>query len=353
MRKGFTLIELLAVIVILAIIALIATPIILGVVENARKSAAGSSALGYLDAVEKDIALGSFNELVYPTGKIDIKSVNPYDKIEVQGEAPSEGTLFVLDDYQIEAAILCVNDYRVDLLDYKIYSIEKGCDDMNAKFLMDYSGNKNYGYLNRGPIWENEGLTFDGVNDYVYVGEPNHEFQDAFTMVARFKIMKINENGVENSIIANAEEAGASMNVNGAECDDGKICFVVMPDNKNKYVAINDKEEIVLDKWYTVVGKLENNKLFLYINGEKVSEVEFDGKVKNSVAPFAIGANPSATYDDVNKNGYCYFFANMEFTDALIFDRALSEKEIKKEFSDKITKISNKSKMLLRYDLDM
>ena len=36
---GFTLIELLAVIVILAIIALIATPIILGIVEDARRDA--------------------------------------------------------------------------------------------------------------------------------------------------------------------------------------------------------------------------------------------------------------------------------------------------------------------------
>ena len=39
MKKGFTLIELLAVIIILAIVALIATPIILDVVEDARKSA--------------------------------------------------------------------------------------------------------------------------------------------------------------------------------------------------------------------------------------------------------------------------------------------------------------------------
>ena len=38
-RKAFTLIELLAVIIILAIVALIATPIILDVVDDARKSA--------------------------------------------------------------------------------------------------------------------------------------------------------------------------------------------------------------------------------------------------------------------------------------------------------------------------
>ena len=44
MKKGFTLIELLAVIIILAIVALIATPIILNVVEDARISAGRSEA---------------------------------------------------------------------------------------------------------------------------------------------------------------------------------------------------------------------------------------------------------------------------------------------------------------------
>ena len=43
-NKGFTLIELLAVIVILAIIALIATPIILGIINDAREEAKQRSA---------------------------------------------------------------------------------------------------------------------------------------------------------------------------------------------------------------------------------------------------------------------------------------------------------------------
>ncbi len=72
-NKGFTLIELLAVIVILAIIALIATPTILGVIEKARKGAAESSALGYLDAVEKQIAL-------------DLIETNADDKVIVTGD---------------------------------------------------------------------------------------------------------------------------------------------------------------------------------------------------------------------------------------------------------------------------
>ena len=51
-KKGFTLIELLAVIVSLAIIAVIATPIITGIIEDSKKSAAADSAYGALDAVK-------------------------------------------------------------------------------------------------------------------------------------------------------------------------------------------------------------------------------------------------------------------------------------------------------------
>ena len=61
-KLGFTLIELLAVIVILAIIALIATPIILGIVEDARKDA-------FLRSVE----------LLVSTTDIDIFSKNYTD----------------------------------------------------------------------------------------------------------------------------------------------------------------------------------------------------------------------------------------------------------------------------------
>ena len=50
---GFTLIELLAVIVILAVIALIATPIVLNIIEQARYGAAKSSAIGLCRGIRK------------------------------------------------------------------------------------------------------------------------------------------------------------------------------------------------------------------------------------------------------------------------------------------------------------
>ena len=93
MKKGFTLIELLAVIVILAIIALIATPMILGVVENAKKGAAESSILGYLDAVEKQKImndLDSDTENDISDGLYSVSDLNQKG-IKVKGTLPTEG----------------------------------------------------------------------------------------------------------------------------------------------------------------------------------------------------------------------------------------------------------------------
>ena len=54
-KKGFTLIELLAVIIILAVIALIAAPVVLNIIEQVKIKGAESSAKGYAKAVGYEI----------------------------------------------------------------------------------------------------------------------------------------------------------------------------------------------------------------------------------------------------------------------------------------------------------
>ena len=86
-NKGFTLIELLAVIVILAIIALIATPMILNVIDRANQGAKENSAYGYIDAAEKQISLNLLDGTTQPTEIVDPAFVT------VKGEQPTSVSL--------------------------------------------------------------------------------------------------------------------------------------------------------------------------------------------------------------------------------------------------------------------
>ena len=72
MKKGFTLVELLAVIVILAVIALIATPMILNLIENVRYQSFTKSMIGYEKQAEIAIAMDS-SITSFETGDLKIK----------------------------------------------------------------------------------------------------------------------------------------------------------------------------------------------------------------------------------------------------------------------------------------
>lgn len=91
MKKGFTLIELLAVIIILAIIALISTPIVLNVVDSAKKSADKSTAYALLDAAKlyKSEALFDSSK----QNKID-NLLNIFDDVVLLNK-PKTGELYI------------------------------------------------------------------------------------------------------------------------------------------------------------------------------------------------------------------------------------------------------------------
>ena len=108
-KKGFTLIELLAVIVVLAIIALIATPIVLNLINNAKEGAAKSSATAYVKAVENGVVqeLLNSNDQSY-TGKFNVDSTglkfvsdtdnNKKITVDASGKLPKSGSYVLLDE---------------------------------------------------------------------------------------------------------------------------------------------------------------------------------------------------------------------------------------------------------------
>ena len=111
-NKGFTLIELLAVIVILAIIALIATPMILGVIDTAKRGSAESSTLGYVEAVEKSSLINVIEKGTgYADGVYDVDGKNLKQSgsvvytIDYKGDTAT-GTLEIKDGEVIDAELV-------------------------------------------------------------------------------------------------------------------------------------------------------------------------------------------------------------------------------------------------------
>ncbi len=130
--KGFTLIELLAVIVILAIIALIATPIVLNLIDKARKGAAESSAYAYINAAEKAAVVtlmdntginlnqascavsASGKTLICSGGSISEGSSVSFD-LDIKGDLPTGESDKIIFDASgaVSSADLTINNYSV------------------------------------------------------------------------------------------------------------------------------------------------------------------------------------------------------------------------------------------------
>lgn len=109
-NNGFTLIELLAVVVILAVIALISTPIILNIVENAQEGAFKNTAYGLVQASKFSYT----NEIIQSSdvrgltfSYIDGNEIsNPIGKtLDYKGTRPKSGSVLINSEGQVSLAI--------------------------------------------------------------------------------------------------------------------------------------------------------------------------------------------------------------------------------------------------------
>ena len=119
-KRGFTLIELLAVIVVLAIIALIATPIIMNVIKKTNEGAAERSADNYVKAVETLIATEKLDGTPVEDGTYKINGEGNLDfgDVEVSGTKPIGGTIVVKDGKVVkDESSITVGDYTVTFED--------------------------------------------------------------------------------------------------------------------------------------------------------------------------------------------------------------------------------------------
>ena len=116
-EKGFTLIELLAVIVILAIIALIATPIILGIIRDAKEEANKRSIDNYAKAVQNSIVKYQLKGKKLGINKLETingREFNNTDfKVEYEGNVVCD-TIEIYEDGNIYLGNCIVNGDNVD-----------------------------------------------------------------------------------------------------------------------------------------------------------------------------------------------------------------------------------------------
>ncbi len=102
-NRGFTLIELLAVIVILAIILLIAMPIVLNVINDARKRAFEVSAQGLVKTAENEYMMQEIlkaSEYTFENGEQTSE-----DKLKFYGKPPNNGRIIIRQDGKVAMGI--------------------------------------------------------------------------------------------------------------------------------------------------------------------------------------------------------------------------------------------------------
>ena len=126
-KYGFTLIELLAVIVVLAIIALIATPIVMNTIKRSKKGATERSADSYVKQVEVAVATERLNKNEVLDGEYQItsdgnlcrdKSASCSDdkkiKIEMNGTKPTSGKIKITNgSVDKSSSTMTIGDYDV------------------------------------------------------------------------------------------------------------------------------------------------------------------------------------------------------------------------------------------------
>ena len=127
-KKGFTLIELLAVIVVLAVIALIATPIVLNLVKTAKIGAAEQSVTGYVKAIENTIIKDMIDDKNISDGTYKYNSI----EADISGKRPTSGE-YIVKNGRVESGNFCVDGYYIE---YKNgtskYNKDKKCNNSNS-----------------------------------------------------------------------------------------------------------------------------------------------------------------------------------------------------------------------------
>ncbi len=204
--------------------------------------------------------------------------------------------------------------------------------------IKDLSGNGNNA-LDYSVSKSNEGIITSNTSKagYINMGLINYDFGSSLSFVVRVKF----NNFVEyQDIISNADAVGGGFAIYNKKLSFSLYGAEMNPPN---YYGSVGNTIIETDKWYTLVLTYDGKNIKVYINGEEDASSALTGKIKPSPTFMALGANPS--YNGGVDNVYNNY---VTYSDALVFDRALTAEEIAKSYVD-IPNPENKDELLVWY----
>lgn len=217
---------------------------------------------------------------------------------------------------------IAVNKYGYVLEGLELYydgidNAGEGSHDNKSSIWKDLSGNNRNGILeNMDNSWNDYGLYFDGIDDYVPIAEMNYDNVTLESVISRPENAKVG-----GHIISNIEAGGYMLYIDG---NTGKIGFGVYINEKQAYeFSVGAQGVIQPNKRYSISASYDGKKMVGIASGNSIYNqknlIGTIGKTQNNTM-IMLGVNPSGNLPIASYyNGTIY--------STRIYSKALSDEE--------------------------
>ncbi|MGE5456384.1 MAG: LamG domain-containing protein [Ignavibacteriales bacterium] len=333
-KKGFTLVELIGVILILSILLLITVPAIIELLDNSKtkKSEELSQSLELAAETYVEQNRDLFPELDNIGAKAFIRVGTLIDAELVKDNIKG------VNEEDIDNFTIIATTGNDNIITYKYVNMDSdlsgyvknnlilhydGYHQPEGNIWEDLSGNGNNGTLVNFtfPLSYDNGVNFDGINDYINSGNSSMlNITDALTLSVTFKMTSATFSG---GLIIKGLNGGWASNAyllrNSGLA--GNVLFNIADGTTNNRVTCTNIKQ---NQWIniTAVTSKASGKLIGYINGKSI------GEVTRTINDIIVVADPLILGVGY---GYTTFFQG-KIGSAMIYNRALTPEEVKANF---------------------
>jgi hypothetical protein len=211
-------------------------------------------------------------------------------------------------------------------------------DEGNGTIAYDSSPHTNHGTLVNGPLWVDgkygKALNLDGIDDYVLIPDSSSLRVQSFTLEAWIYMTKRPYQHDEHSAIINKLNhlAGASKGYklqfeHPTSTNDHLVVTLGDSVSQRFILDYNSTNDLTLNTWHHIAGTYDGITGKLYIDGQlEITTHPGSWAIVHDETPLMIGREQNYPY--------CRF--NGVIDDAMVYNRALSDEEIRSQYQEKV-----------------